>query len=1034
MRPGSGGWKRFGSLIFVLTMVSSRFPAAAQVPAGHDLRFSGVESFDAEHVSDIVADGRGFLWLATANGLTRFDGRHMVGIEDLSAGQLTERRTLYDLLLDSRQRLWVVGEEAAYIVDTVSGDVQIIGGLEGRTNLTVAEFDEDTLYIGTLEDGLKRVDANGRILEAFAADGGPGRLAASRVQRILVAPDGYLWIAQYDEVGLHRFDPKSGLVDRPIRPLGPIRNLGLDGRGNLFALVPDGIAVINLETLEERVLQTPTAYDGPSPRFGTKRSLPYTVAEHNGVFYVGGLNIDLGYVDLDWQEYRALPLASDGFLRVGSRQVDVLAPGPGGRLWVGGFVGLSVLESEEKPAVALRGADDRATILPLRAGGYLSWREGRLDWVDGSGTHLAATATGEPLAATPGADGFWVLARDAVEPDSSSPQLLFRKSGSESFETVAFDLSAKLNLQPWIEVYDMVESEPGVIMLASSYGVLNLSTDVGTITEGQGPPEQARAARSVVRSSGEVWSAHDEGVDRLGVGLSVVEAYALPSQFAHPESWRRARVGLWPSPFPDSVLVAYGNRLLRLDEAGTFSVLLEQPLGEFDDSGPPPFVLVRSSTEIWAVFGSYAHRISFPEADRKEIESFPLPGFFHAGFLDDQGVELVGPSGVFRCTAGTGIDSTGRDSMLMAASVVGDVDEELERRFRRGVTATSSVEERTVTLRPGFEGPLRFRFVLVGQGSDGRFESREIRDSGATAWRPLRLGDLEADVLGPGAQRLQVRAASGAVNEWSSPITLTVARPATASERLSEHLREVLLAALASAMALVLVVGGVRRRKAGALKAFDERAATSVLDALDVMTFRLDEEHRIVAVNKPALRRLEPGRRVQGVPIGDLVELENEAEPIPLRTGELPEGSVASFGGGLWRPVRGSFRRFDDWASGPVFVLTLQLRDSLAEESDRLLAAGTVHDLQRALYGLRLDHEELATRPPWQQAKSRLDSSKVWLKQIQAAIVDLGGVTSDREMTTLSLKKALEVTLGDLEMALPPPRSGCEARDPGGNA
>jgi streptogramin lyase len=151
----------------------------------------GLESIDAlsgRAVRAIAQDSRGFLWIGTEDGLTRYDG------------------------------------------------LRIVRYLPGRRITALHEQRGGLLWAGTAS-GLYRLDDDGA---SFVAEELPG---APRVHDLLEGDDGALWIATAN--GLYR----RGASATPIDLGGEPAALELDAVGNLWVLVRDDAARATLHRL-----------------------------------------------------------------------------------------------------------------------------------------------------------------------------------------------------------------------------------------------------------------------------------------------------------------------------------------------------------------------------------------------------------------------------------------------------------------------------------------------------------------------------------------------------------------------------------------------------------------------------------------------------------------------------------------------------------------------------------------------------------------------------------------------------------------
>jgi ligand-binding sensor domain-containing protein/signal transduction histidine kinase len=158
-------------------------PLAPAVAPGSFTHLTVEDGLPHSYVRAIIKDHEGFMWFATARGLVRYDGAHLVVYRhdpndpaSLPFGAPT------CLLEDRQQRLWV---------GTVSSQRAGVGVLDRST---------------------------GRFTR-YLADGRPGSLSAPYVQAIYEDREGRLWVGH--ALGVDRFDPVSGTFKAfPIGPAG----------------------------------------------------------------------------------------------------------------------------------------------------------------------------------------------------------------------------------------------------------------------------------------------------------------------------------------------------------------------------------------------------------------------------------------------------------------------------------------------------------------------------------------------------------------------------------------------------------------------------------------------------------------------------------------------------------------------------------------------------------------------------------------------------------------------------------------------
>jgi signal transduction histidine kinase/ligand-binding sensor domain-containing protein len=249
------------------------------------------------YVRSIVRDHAGFMWFATARGLVRYDGAHLVVYRHDPGDPASLPPGEPSCLLEDRERrLWV---------GTMSSERAGLGVLDRST---------------------------GRFTR-YLADGRPGSLSAPYVQAIHQDRDGRLWVGHAR--GLDLFDPEARTFTAfPIGPAGSeprVMAMLEDSRGTFWvATEREGLFQFDRGTGAFRsfAIAGPT---GPGGRGASDSFFAAFLEQPAGTLWVAGYGAGLVRVDLATgrtKRYRPDPRRSDS---LSVAQVVQLA-GDGGRL------------------------------------------------------------------------------------------------------------------------------------------------------------------------------------------------------------------------------------------------------------------------------------------------------------------------------------------------------------------------------------------------------------------------------------------------------------------------------------------------------------------------------------------------------------------------------------------------------------------------------------------------------------------------------------------------------------------------------
>ncbi|HMB92052.1 MAG TPA: two-component regulator propeller domain-containing protein [Rhodothermales bacterium] len=214
-------------------------------------------------VNQIIQSPDGYLWLATFDGLVRFDGMHFTVFNTGNSTGLPSNR-IVDLLEARDGSLWIRTEQG-HLVHYTEGTFTHFGpALEGKKATTLYEdkygrlwigtsegvfrYEEgalipvgagelegeairlyldrsDALWVGTTSDGLQRWK-NGVVTKWTVDDG----LASNKVRAFYETPDGTLWISSNGGINTYR--------QGQLRPF-PMDQVRQNEQYNVWNLYPD---------------------------------------------------------------------------------------------------------------------------------------------------------------------------------------------------------------------------------------------------------------------------------------------------------------------------------------------------------------------------------------------------------------------------------------------------------------------------------------------------------------------------------------------------------------------------------------------------------------------------------------------------------------------------------------------------------------------------------------------------------------------------------------------------------------------------
>jgi len=234
-----------------------------QLPDSPILNIQSSQQFRFEHLTpetglsqsvvvDILQDQQGFLWLATQDGLNRYDGYDFkVFRYDPRDPASLNSNNILSIDIDANGRLWIgtnsgglnrydpgTGQFAHYVHNPADPN-----SLSENSVTAVLVDQQGMIWAGASSSGLNRLDpASGEITRYQHDPADPTSLSSNSISGMALGYDGALWFSTYDG-GLNRLEPDTGIFTRyqndPEDPASLSSNLVqtvyVDLQGSLWA-------------------------------------------------------------------------------------------------------------------------------------------------------------------------------------------------------------------------------------------------------------------------------------------------------------------------------------------------------------------------------------------------------------------------------------------------------------------------------------------------------------------------------------------------------------------------------------------------------------------------------------------------------------------------------------------------------------------------------------------------------------------------------------------------------------------------------
>ena len=235
-----------------LALAALSSPAPSMAAPVRPIRFDRLapeQGLSQSSVMDVLQDRKGYIWLATEDGLNRYDGTGFkVYRHDPSDPASLPSSFVWDVEEDAAGDLWIATSNGLATWSRATDRITRQDNVGGR-HIRAIRFSAkgDALWIGTRDSGLLRLDvATGQIHpfvhEAASADS----LADDRVYAISLDADGRLWVGTDGGLELLREDGR-GFTHYPADAMNPgklsdpkVRAIRADNAGSLWVGTSNG--------------------------------------------------------------------------------------------------------------------------------------------------------------------------------------------------------------------------------------------------------------------------------------------------------------------------------------------------------------------------------------------------------------------------------------------------------------------------------------------------------------------------------------------------------------------------------------------------------------------------------------------------------------------------------------------------------------------------------------------------------------------------------------------------------------------------
>ena len=202
-------------------------------------------------INDIVQDSLGFIWIATEDGLNRYDGSEFLKFRENTGSNQYQiaNNSAQRLAFKDPEELLIGTDKGLNVYNTRTGQMKLINQKDGLLNNSISSISltsSGTIIVGTYRGGIQLFDKHYKLQKKHIDY---RSMTSTEISSSLLQQDSILWVGTFNS-GLNKIDFKSGKVLKKYQSENSFLNSSIinclyeDDQHNLWIGTRSGISII----------------------------------------------------------------------------------------------------------------------------------------------------------------------------------------------------------------------------------------------------------------------------------------------------------------------------------------------------------------------------------------------------------------------------------------------------------------------------------------------------------------------------------------------------------------------------------------------------------------------------------------------------------------------------------------------------------------------------------------------------------------------------------------------------------------------